>query len=97
MWRWFRPKISWKNLDWRSVTRIDAARVPTPVVDNFCILLYSHDTQVFQMCSCDNGFAEFEQAVWQEWPEIKSSLTAVHMGPPDVAEHVTVWRQRERY
>ena len=85
-----------KSMRWNEVRRIDAGRTPTGLVEVFyAVLSDEHDSILVDDYYA--GFAEFQTAVFEHWPEIETPWARVFKGSPDVEEYVTLWKRRECY
>lgn len=89
--RLFSP--SWKTIAWDKVTQIDVARIPTLVVEDFYVILYSGDEKLFQIGDFEKGYQEFLAVLLKKWPQIEIALGRVFTGPPDIEEHATLWKR----
>ncbi len=87
---------SW-SMAWDDTTQIDAGRKPTLGVEYFYAELFSANGVSILVDDLTIGFEQFQNAVFERWPEIKEAWVRVYTGSPDVAEHVTLWKRHETY
>ncbi|HVU20974.1 MAG TPA: hypothetical protein VHE09_09605 [Rhizomicrobium sp.] len=85
-----------KSMQWNEVRQIDAGRKPTGLVEYFYVVLFDEHGSIL-IDDAFSGFAEFQAAVLDHWPEIETAWTRVFTGSPDVEEYVTLWKRRESY
>jgi hypothetical protein len=76
---------------WRDVTRIDAGRQPTLIVEIFYVRFFSGSGRQLMVDDRMEGFSEFEAIAFEHWPEMKDRWLSIFLGLPDRAGQSTIW------
>lgn len=80
-----------RKLRWDAVTKIEVFRIPTFVVEDFCVALFQKNGEPLVIVDRHPGFLKFQSAIWQRWPQIKDRWIAIYCGSPDTRERAVLW------
>ncbi len=79
------------GMHWTDITRIEAGRSPSPIVDIFYVMLFDETGHRFKLDDRMYGFKAFESAMLLHWPGLRQAWTHIFCGRPEEAKHATLW------
>jgi len=85
------------DIPWHQVVRIDAARIPSPVVEDFSLTLLLDNGQHLKIRDSDSRFGKVWDDLLKNFPDLERPLTQIFTGPSDIEEHAMLWQRRSSY
>lgn len=83
------------RMRWTDVTRIDAGVRDYLSFDGLFILMWAGTAKI-ELDELDDGFRQFENALFERWPQIRSTWNKLLAGNPHEPQYETLWRRDER-
>jgi hypothetical protein len=80
-----------RGIGWDEVASIEAARVPTAVVENTFLIFWPIAGDRIDVGDWEEGFHELLADVLRRYPETAPAWMRLYSGPPNVADAVVLW------
>lgn len=86
--------LKWREtpMRWADVTRIDAGIRVCIAFDVLHVVLFAGDTKV-DIEELDDGFRQFENALFEHWPQIRARWDDLLKGSARLTQYETLWRR----
>jgi len=76
---------------WSDVTQIDVGVRDYLTYDTLYVLMFA-GIQILELDELDDGFRQFENTLFERWPEIRGPWNALLSGNPREPKRETLWR-----
>ena len=84
-----------REIRWDAIIKIEVFRIPGFIVEDFCAVFFSNDDEPVVVDDIYPDFLKFQDAVWQQWPEIKDRWIAIYLGSPSQRERAVLWERQQ--
>jgi hypothetical protein len=86
--------LRWRGttMRWTDITRIDAGVRNCLAFDVAYVVLFAGNASVL-IEESDDGFRQFEYALFEHWPQIRARWDAILKAPSFEVQHETLWRR----
>ncbi|MGB8365727.1 MAG: hypothetical protein ACLQUZ_10785 [Rhizomicrobium sp.] len=87
-------KLRWREtaMRWAEITRIDVGIRNCLTFDILHVVLFAGDTKV-DIEELDDGFRQFENGLFEHWPQIRAGWDVMLKSAPHEAHYETLWRR----